>query len=77
MGYRAGLEDAARFCMEEITRRAGYNGQWEGYGPSKGYRTGPEIAALIRAALAQKFITRDTPQSGPADPPSDLPLPSR
>jgi hypothetical protein len=45
------LEEAAKICEAMVLRPAGYHGQWEGYGPFDGYKTGPECAIAIRAKI--------------------------
>lgn len=48
------LEEAENACRVKVQREAGYGGQWEGYGPSMTYRTGPECEAAIRALIGGK-----------------------
>ena len=43
------IEECALLCGGKVNRRAGYHGQWEGYGPSMGEKTGSECSIAIRA----------------------------
>lgn len=51
-------EACAKLCEEKIMRPAGHGGRWEGYGPFADYRSGKELAEIIRA--------RPSPDSGDA-----------
>lgn len=42
-------EACAKLCEEKIMRPAGHGGRWEGYGPFADYRSGKELAEIIRA----------------------------
>lgn len=52
------LAEAAALCRVQVRRPPGYGGQWEGYGESMGYKTGPECAAEIEA------LAKDDPEEG-------------
>lgn len=42
-------EACAKLCEEIVTYPAGHRGQWEGYGPVRGTRSGEECAEAIRS----------------------------
>jgi hypothetical protein len=48
--------DVLEWCIimaeQKIVREAGYGGQWEGYGPHMGPKTGPEVAEDFRKVIA-------------------------
>lgn len=49
-------EKAGKECTVEVTRPAGHNGAFEGYGPMKEKRNGKECASAIKK-LAKKAAT--------------------
>jgi len=51
---RKTIEECAKLCEGQVQRPAGYNGAWEGYGPSMGDKTGTECAIAIRALAEAK-----------------------